>query len=52
MQHTPAYTRFLASMQMTFDKWHDGEGYDIDALEEMTDDERAEITLMIKRRRH
>jgi hypothetical protein len=51
MPHTPAYTRFIASLEMTFDKWHDGEGFDLDAIEEMTDEERHEVARLIKRRR-
>lgn len=37
---TDAKKRFLDSMVMNFDRWHDGTGYDLDALDEMTDDEK------------
>ncbi len=34
------YPRFLESMKMDFDKWHDGIGYDLEALDEMSPEER------------
>ena len=36
-----ALERFLASMVMDFDKWHDGTGYDIALLDLMSQEERA-----------
>ena len=49
--HSPAYDRFIASMQLDYMKWHDGEPYDLDALEAMTEAERAEVEgLLIGRR--
>ena len=38
-----AANRFLASMTITFDMWHDGEGYDLRALAEISPSERAAI---------
>jgi hypothetical protein len=38
-----AVERFLSSMVMDFDKWHDGIGYDLDALDEMAPEERSDI---------
>jgi hypothetical protein len=38
-----AANRFLASMTITFDMWHDGEGYDLAALAEISPSERAAI---------
>jgi hypothetical protein len=32
--------RFLASMTMTFDMWHDGLGYDLELLDTLTGDDR------------
>lgn len=29
--------RFLASMTITYEKWHDGEGYDLDALKQLNE---------------
>jgi hypothetical protein len=38
-----AYTRFIESLVIGFDQWHDGLGYDLGALEQMTVAERASI---------
>ncbi len=40
--------RFLASMTITYEKWHDGEGYDVDALKQLneTDLKTAEKVLI------
>jgi hypothetical protein len=35
--------RFFRSMMIDYEKWHDGIGYDMDALREASDSERAEI---------
>jgi len=35
--------RFLDSMEMNFDKWHDGIGYDLEALDEMASTERDKV---------
>src|SRR5688572_4178239 len=43
MANPAAYDRFISSMQLTYDKWHDGEGYDVDAIAEMTLDERESL---------
>jgi hypothetical protein len=40
---TSAYERFQASKAMTYERWHDGLGYDLEALAEMTDDERKSV---------
>lgn len=39
--------RFLASMPMDFDKWHDGTGYDLDALRLVPADRRPAIEAML-----
>ena len=41
-ESSPAYDRFLRSMNLGYDEWHDGVGYDLDALSEMTPQERDE----------
>lgn len=38
-----AYSRFLSSMQIGYEQWHDGTGYDLEALEQMSDQEKASI---------
>jgi hypothetical protein len=35
-----AFQRFLDSTVLDFDRWHDGEGYDVSALAEMSAEER------------
>jgi hypothetical protein len=37
---SPAYTRFKASMVLDYNKWKEGEPYDIAALKEITPEER------------
>lgn len=38
-----AYRRFAESKVMDYEKWHDGTGYDLDALGEMTEEEREGV---------
>ncbi|MEZ5670508.1 MAG: hypothetical protein R3F55_24355 [Alphaproteobacteria bacterium] len=38
-----AYSRFLDSMAIGYDEWHDGTPYDLDALDALTPDERVRI---------
>ena len=38
-----AAARFLASMTMTFDMWHDGLGYDLEALDAVPESEKGMI---------
>jgi hypothetical protein len=42
-----AYDRFITSMKIGFDEWHDGIGYDLDALAGVTPDERVRIEAML-----
>jgi len=45
-----ALGRFERSMVMSYEKWHDGDGYDIDALKAATAEERSGIeTLLLLR---
>jgi hypothetical protein len=46
-----AGNRFIASMTMTFDMWHDGTGYDLDALAQLTPSERDAIEKLLINRR-
>ncbi len=41
------YPRFLESMKIDFDKWHDGVGYDLEALYEMSPEERISAESII-----
>lgn len=40
-QRSPAYERFLASTEIGSEQWHDGIGYDLDALGQLTGEERG-----------
>jgi len=42
-----ARDRFLASMKMTFDMWHDGTGYDLDALRQIPKQELRSVEQML-----
>jgi hypothetical protein len=47
---TPEYQRFLESMKIGYVEWHDGIGYDLEALAGMTQEERGSVeTLLIAR---
>jgi hypothetical protein len=41
--HSPAYERFMASTNIDYTRWHDGEPYDLDAIAELRGAERAEV---------
>lgn len=46
-----AYERFMESMKIDFYKWHDGVGYDLDALNEMNSAELQQVEdLLISRK--
>src|SRR5581483_4914532 len=38
-----AANRFLSSMNITYEMWHDGIGYDVDAIKQMTPEERESV---------
>jgi HEAT repeat protein len=43
-----AYKRFMDSMVLGFDAWHDGTGYDLAALRDLTPDERKSVEATLK----
>jgi hypothetical protein len=48
---TDPKSRFLASMKLDYEKWHDGIGYDLEALRAVPPNERPEIeTILIDHR--
>ena len=50
MASSDAYQQFLASTVIDYEKWHDGEGYDLGALQRMTGTERHRAEgLMLER---
>lgn len=45
-----AVKKFEDSMIMDFDMWHDGEGYDLSAIDDMTAEERKQVASILKAR--
>ncbi len=45
-----AYQKFLKSMNIDYSAWRDGEGFDLEALEDITDSERTEAVKMLAER--
>jgi hypothetical protein len=41
MMATPHYQRFLDSMNIGYEQWHDGTGYDLEALAALTPEDRS-----------
>jgi len=44
---SPAYTTFLDSMKIGYEQWHDGTGYDLDALLQIDAEEREAIETVL-----
>ena len=44
---SPAYARFVESMNIGYIQWHDGTGYDLQALAELEAEERAAVEAML-----
>lgn len=42
-----AVRRFKASLEIGYEQWHDGVGYDLEALDELTDSERHTIERLL-----
>ncbi len=47
---SPAVERFRQSTSLSYDQWHDGEGFDLTALEGMTPAESAEVLALLRER--
>ena len=43
MSNSDAWKRFHDSMVMDFEKWHDGTGYDLEAFDELTPEEKESV---------
>jgi len=43
MPHSETYERFMKSTNIGFDQWHDGIGYDLQAYQQMTPEERDRV---------
>lgn len=47
-----AYQRFMASMDIDYARWHDGEPYDLDALAALTGEERDRVEALLIARKN
>jgi hypothetical protein len=50
-EESSAYDRFMQSMQIGHDQWHDGTGYDLEALQELEGEELARVEALLIRRK-
>jgi hypothetical protein len=50
-EESSAYDRFMQSMEIGFDQWHDGTGYDLEALQELEGEELARVEALLIRRK-
>jgi hypothetical protein len=42
-----AFSRFVQSLELDYDRWHDGEGYDLDALARIDKGERGDVVHLL-----
>lgn len=47
---SPSYSRFISSLELDYDKWHDGEGYDLEALAGIDTSERGDVVHLLASR--
>jgi hypothetical protein len=47
---TPAFTRFISSLELDYDRWHDGEGYDLEALAQIDKSEHGDVVHILAQR--
>ena len=45
-----AFTKFASSLELDFERWHDGDGYDLEALAEIDQSERGDAVHMLAQR--
>jgi hypothetical protein len=45
-----AFSRFVRSLELDFDRWHDGEGYDLEALANIDKAERGDVVHLLASR--
>lgn len=50
MSYSEAYRRFVQSLQIDYEKWREGTGYDLSALEQMEGDERFRAMVLVQGR--
>ena len=49
-KRSSAFERFMASTDIDYERWHEGEPYDLEALTELRGDERTEIEAWLRGR--
>lgn len=49
-QSKSAYQRFIDSMRIDYEKWHDGVGYDLEALPALSPEERRNLVAILRGR--
>src|SRR5438105_1059993 len=47
---TAQHDKSMASMKLTYEQWHDGIGYDLEALAQLTDHEKQEVEELLESR--
>jgi hypothetical protein len=47
---TDAFSRFMRSLDLDYDRWHDGEGFDLDSLAAIDESERGDVVWELARR--
>ena len=45
-----AYSRFMSSLELDYERWHDGNGFDLEALASIDDSERGDVVWKLARR--
>jgi len=50
MPHSKAYEQFIASMTLTMEDWREGNGYDLDALDEFPKREHSDLIKVLQER--
>jgi len=46
-----AFSRFVSSLELDYDRWHDGEGYDLEALGNIEQCERGDAAHLLAQRK-
>jgi hypothetical protein len=49
--NSPLLSKFLGSMQVTYEMWHDGIGYDLDALDALSESEKQQVEELLLERK-
>src|SRR6188474_3179371 len=45
-----AFSRFMHSLELDYERWHDGDGYDLEALAAIDTSERGDVVWELARR--